>query len=349
MVKYIKVPRSNNPIDSVVAIGDTLPLLTELLRDKRVIIITDINVYDLYKSVIDLYPHVVMGSGEQNKTLDAVQGIYRQLMELRADRGSYLVGFGGGIVTDVTGFVASTYMRGVAGFGFVASTLLAQVDASVGGKNGVNLDGFKNIIGTFNQPDFVLCDSGLLASLPERELRAGLAEVLKCGLIRDRSILDLFESVSSSGEFTADELQRAVVASVELKAAVVTADEREMGERKLLNLGHTLAHAVEKCSDDYLHGEAVGVGLVAAARISRGLGLLSDQELERVYSLVAKVGLPTEMPAGVSIERLVEAALSDKKREAKHIDFIVMNGLSDAQIRRFDVDEFRQMVRDMVR
>lgn len=344
MIQYISVPRSGGATPSMVAIGDTLGLLPDLLRDRRPIVITDVNVYRLYKSWIDLYPHVVMGTGEQNKTLEVVQGIYRSLLDIGADRGSYLVGIGGGIVTDVTGFVASTYMRGVAGFGFVASTLLAQVDASVGGKNGVNLDGYKNIIGTFNQPDFVLCDRSLLDTLPSRELRAGLAEVIKCGMIRDGAILDLIDG-AASGELTSEELHRAVVASVELKAAVVTADEREHGERKLLNLGHTLAHAVEKCSSEFLHGEAVAIGLVASARISHNLGLLSADDMARVESLVSKVGLPTELPSNITVEQLITATLSDKKREAQHIDYIVMEGLGRAAIRRFGVGDFGELVR----
>lgn len=335
MTHTIYVPRSNSVVPSEVVIGDALSRLPLMLDGRRPIIITDSNVFRIYESWIGQYPHVVIGTGEVNKTLDTVGEICRQLLARGADRGSYLVGVGGGIVTDITGFVASTYMRGV-GFGFVATTLLAQVDASVGGKNGVNLDGFKNIIGTFNQPDFVLCDSAMLGSLPQRELVAGMAEIIKCGFIRENSILDIFEGE----EWDAGAVQRAIVAAVELKAAVVTADEREHGERKLLNLGHTFAHAVEKCSSQYLHGEAVAIGLCVAARISMQMGLLCESEYARVVAIISRAGLPTALPEGVSPQQLIQSALSDKKREAATIDIIVMEGIGRAATRRLSIDEF---------
>lgn len=352
MTQEILVPRTGRPeAPSRVIIGDALPRLDGLLEGRRPVIITDPNLADAYPELIGRYPNVIIGLGETHKTLETVGDIYRELLRLGVDRGSYLVGIGGGIVTDITGFVASTYMRGVAGFGFVATSLLAQVDASVGGKNGVNLDGYKNIVGVFNQPDFVLCDQNMLSTLPIRELRAGLAEVIKCGLIRDKTLFGLFENHSFES-FTGDAalLHRAVVASVELKAAIVAADETERGERKLLNLGHTFAHAVEKCTDRYLHGEAVGIGLCIAAKLSHKLGLLTVPDMERVIAVVDSMGLPTAVASetGVIPAQLLAAVASDKKREAAQIDFVLMDGIGGAIRRRMTLTELEVQAADLL-
>lgn len=352
MTQEILVPRTGRPGEpSKVVVGEAMPLLEGLLEGRRPVIITDPNIAEAYPALTGRYPHVIIGLGETHKTLETVGDIYRELLALKVDRGSYLVGIGGGIVTDITGFVASTYMRGVAGFGFVATSLLAQVDASVGGKNGVNLDGYKNIVGVFNQPDFVLCDQGMLSTLPERELRAGLAEVIKCGLIRDRGLFELFENHTFES-FTGDAalLHRAIGASVELKAAVVAADETEQGERKLLNLGHTFAHAVEKCTGRYLHGEAVGIGLCIAAGLSHKLGLLTTGEKERIIAVVAAMGLPVSVAAetGVTGAQLLAAVASDKKREAAQIDFVLMDGIGRAVRRRMPLTELDALATDLL-
>lgn len=343
MIHTITVPRSNRPEEpSKVIIGHALSELAGLLEGKRPVIVTDSNIAEAYPELIEQYPHLVIGLGEKHKTLETVGYIYRQLLELGIDRGSFLVGIGGGIVTDITGFAASTYMRGVAGFGFVATSLLAQVDASVGGKNGVNLDGYKNIVGVFNQPDFVICDQGMLATLPEREIRSGLAEVIKCGLIRDSELFGLFENHTFES-FTGDVnlMHRAIVASVAMKAEVVAADETERGDRKLLNLGHTFAHAIEKCTDCYLHGEAVGIGLCIAARISSRLGMLAAPDLERIIAVVSAMGLPTTITTtnGIAPGRLIAAVASDKKREAEQIDFVLLEGIGKAVRRRMRLSE----------
>lgn len=352
MIQEIFVPRSGRPdAPSRVVIGDALPLLDGLLEGRRPVVITDRNLKEAYPELVGRFPHVVVGLGEEHKTLETVGMVYRELLKLGVDRGSYVVGIGGGIVTDITGFVASTYMRGVSGFGFVATSLLAQVDASVGGKNGVNLDGYKNFVGVFNQPDFVLCDQEILGTLPERELRAGLAEVIKCGLIGDRLLFELFEG-RTFDSFTGDPeaVHRAIAASVELKARVVAADERERGERKLLNLGHTFAHAVEKCTGRYLHGEAVAIGLCVAAGVSRKLGMLTADEVARVEAVVEAMGLPTALAPelGVSAERLLAAAASDKKREATEIDYVLMEGLGRAVCRRMSLAELNALAVDLL-
>lgn len=351
MTQEIFVPRSGrSDAPSRVVIGEALAMLDELLDGRRPIVVTDPNLEAAYPELVGRYPHVVIGLGETHKTLETVGEVYRELLRLGADRGSYLVGIGGGIVTDVTGFVASTYMRGVGGFGFVATSLLAQVDASVGGKNGVNLDGYKNLVGVFNQPDFVLCDQRMLTTLPERELRAGLAEVVKCGLIGNRTLFELFEGRTFE-EFTGDRgtLLRAITWSVELKAEVVTADERERGERRLLNLGHTFAHAIEKCTGRYLHGEAVGIGLCTAAGVSQRLGLLTEEEVARIGAVVAAMGLPTGLDPelGISTEQLMAAAASDKKCVATEIDFVLLQGIGRAVCRRMTLPELTSLAKNL--
>ncbi len=267
MKEIIEIKRENrNP--SKVIVGDVLGLLPEMLPpDRRIVAITDPNVAALYGEAMRACSseQIVIPTGEEHKTLETVETIYRRLVEIGADRRTYIVGVGGGIVTDITGFAASTYLRGVE-FGFVATSLLAQVDASVGGKNGVNVGGFKNMAGVFNQPDFVLCDTGALSTLPPREFRAGLAEMIKAGIIADPALFEILENHSPE-ELLADSelLTRAIVAAIRVKADIVEADETEKGERRKLNLGHTVAHAIEKLTRDYNHGEAVGVGLAAIA------------------------------------------------------------------------------------
>lgn len=347
----ISVPRPGRPeAPSRIVIGEALPVLDTLLAGRRPVVITDPNLAAAYPELIGRYPHILIGLGEAQKTLTTAEQVCRELLRAGADRGSYIVGIGGGIVTDITGFVASVFMRGVSGFGFVATSLLAQVDASVGGKNGVNLDGYKNQIGVFNQPDFVLCDQTMLATLPARELRAGLAEALKCGLIGDAALFEAFEGETFETLTGNPELlHRIIVATVELKARVVTADEQEHGERKLLNLGHTFGHAIEKCTRHYLHGEAVAIGLCLAAGASAKTGRLTAEEEARIVRAVRGMGLPTTIDPtlGIAATQLIEAVRADKKREAQEIDLVLPSGLGRAVRHRMPLAELDALLTDI--
>lgn len=337
MKQVIEVGRGADAPSRVV-IGDAINSLENYLPSgRKVVIVTDPNVHRLYKEIINRYDYCLIGLGEPNKTLGTAGKLYGELLARGADRSTFLVGFGGGIVTDVTGFVASTYMRGLR-FGFVATTLLAQVDASVGGKNGVNYEGYKNMVGTFNQPDFVLCDPTMLDTLPEREFRAGLAEIVKAGLIADRELFGLFESHSLE-EFRRDRalLGEAVMRAVKVKAHIVERDERESDERRKLNLGHTFAHAIEKCSRDFLHGEAVAIGTVMIARLSERLGTVTAEEAARVRSVFEGMGLP--VATGIEPPRLIAALKHDKKKEARSVAFVLMRGIGDCEIRPMTFDE----------
>ncbi|MFR9620493.1 MAG: 3-dehydroquinate synthase [Rikenellaceae bacterium] len=327
---------------SDVCVTNGIETLEEKLPKGRVIVITDHNVERLYGDKVAKYERIVIGEGETIKTLATVESIYTQLVEMGADRKTFLLGFGGGIVTDITGFVAATYMRGVE-FGFISTTLLSQVDAGVGGKNGVNLLGYKNMIGTFNQPRFVICAVDMLRTLSDREFRAGLAEVTKSAIIADRELFELLEGVAFEQlRGDSDLLSRAIIASVKVKAEIVERDERESGERRKLNLGHTFAHAIEKLSNKMIHGEAVAVGTIIAANIAKNLGLLNDSDHQRIYDIHQKLGFDLTPP--LPIEELLSAIVKDKKAEEGEIFMVLPTTINNCEIRKMKFSEVSQMI-----
>jgi len=314
---------------SHVMIGESLDNLSRHLPPGRTILITDENVAEHYQARFPDCDTIAIGLGEKIKTLDTIEEIYRRLIALEADRATFIVGVGGGIVGDITGFAASTYMRGL-GFGFVASSLLAQVDATVGGKNGVNFLGFKNMVGVFNQPRFVIADIGLLKTLPSHEVACGLAEIVKHACIMDKAYFDYIEGHCDAIEKKDQEvMHRLVYESVVIKADVVNQDEREAGVRRKLNFGHTIGHALEKTTG-ISHGAAVSAGMVLAAELSMQRGLLSGQEVERIRALLQRLRLPTQ----VDFDRraVIDALGKDKKRERDIIKFVLLNGIGQAVI-----------------
>jgi 3-dehydroquinate synthase len=304
-------------------------------------IITDSNVDKFYRKSFPNLPTFVVKAGEANKNLSTVVQVYRWLLEHGADRNSFIVGIGGGVVCDLAGFVASTFMRGV-DFGFVATTLLAQVDASVGGKNGVNLDGYKNIVGTINQPKFVICDISMLKTLPYVELVSGLAEVVKHALIADRSKFEYIET-NSDAILALDltMLEYLVTRSVRIKAHIVEADEREGGLRRVLNLGHTWGHAVETITG-IPHGQAVSVGLVFAAKLSYNKGMLSEIERDRVISLLLKLGLPTQSNADVA--KVLEILKKDKKKIGNGVHYVLMKSIGSVEVVEISFDDLKKYI-----
>lgn len=314
----------------MIHIGSAENILRELTASRRTIIITDTNIKALYPEFISQWQNIVIGQGEGIKTLDTVGMICAELLALEADRSVLLVGIGGGIVTDIVGFVASTYMRGV-DFGFVSTTLVGQVDASIGGKNGVNLNGYKNIVGTFNLPKFIIADPDMLSTLPERELRAAMGEVIKYALIEDPTIMEIGERAEI------------IKHCMSIKKRIVEADFREGGERKLLNLGHTFGHAIEKSlPEHYLHGEAVAIGICIASRISTELGLLDRENKEKIVEHIAKLGLPTTCP-DVTIVDLAKIVLSDKKRKGDTIDMILLDRIGHALIYPISINKLQEI------
>lgn len=326
---------------STLLIGETLKNLSAYLPASQTVIITDGNVRQLYG---DQFPEslvIEIGMGERIKTLDTVQDIYGELVAHEADRTVFIVGIGGGIVCDMAGFVASTYLRGVR-FGFVATTLLAQVDAGVGGKNGVNFSGYKNMVGVFNQPEFVICDPEALKTLSEQDRGCGLAEVVKHAAIADRRLFNyLVENVKAIRALSPEAVQRMVYDSVVIKSEIVNRDEKEGGERRKLNFGHTFGHAVEKVHQ-LPHGEAVSIGMMMAANLSRKKGYLTDIQVSRLADLLESLNLPTQR--SIQKRDVIEALRHDKKRERDAVHFVLLNQIGQAVIEAVSLSELKNEI-----
>jgi len=309
--------------------------LTSHLAGTHCLVVTNETVAPLYletlkpclgDSRIDV---IELPDGEAHKTIATVESILDRLVESKAGRDVTIVALGGGVVGDIAGFAAACYMRGVA-FVQVPTTLLAQVDSSVGGKTGVNHPGGKNLVGAFHQPRAVLIDTDTLATLPDREYCAGIAEVIKYGAIIDAGFFDWLESnMRRLADMDSDALSYAIERSCEIKADVVAQDEREAGKRALLNFGHTFGHAIENSLGygEWLHGEAVGVGMLMAARLSG----IDATELGRLKDLLVAAGLPVESPP-VAGKTLKQAMQLDKKVQANRIRFVLLRALGDAYV-----------------
>jgi 3-dehydroquinate synthase len=277
---------------------------------------------------------VILPDGEVYKTLEVLNRIFDALLTHRFDRRCTLLALGGGVVGDMAGFAAACYQRGVS-FAQVPTTLLAQVDSSVGGKTGVNHPFGKNMIGAFHQPLCVVADTETLETLPARELSAGLAEVIKYGLIDDPELFTWLEAnMSALRAREAGALAYAIERSCRDKALVVAADEREAGRRALLNLGHTFGHAIETGVGygEWLHGEAVGAGLCMAANLSRRLGWITDTELARIVDLVRAAGLPVAPPSGIGTDRFLELMAVDKKVLDGRLRLVLLKGIGKALV-----------------
>jgi 3-dehydroquinate synthase len=291
---------------------------------------------------------IVLPDGEAHKTMATLQSILDALVEHRFGRDCTLITLGGGVVGDIGGFAAAVYQRGV-NFVQVPTTLLAQVDSAVGGKTAVNHPGGKNLIGAFHQPRGVLIDTDCLKTLPDRELSAGLAEVVKYGLIADA---DLFVWLEQHADdlIRRDQasLHHAIRRSCEIKAAIVAEDEREQGQRALLNLGHTFGHAIERCAGygEWLHGEAVAAGICMAANLGVRLGTLGDDAVDRIHNLLKRLNLPTD-PPDVNPQEFLSAMAMDKKVVAGEIRLVLLNGIGVAEITaNYPGDELVDMLRE---
>jgi len=274
---------------------------------------------------------IVIADGEAHKTWASLQDVLTRLLEIRAERTTTLVALGGGVVGDIAGFAAAIYQRGMP-FVQVPTTLLAQVDSSVGGKTGINHPLGKNMIGAFHQPRAVVIDTDFLATLPDRELAAGLAEVIKYGAIRDRALFDWLDAdIDRLRARDGEALAHAIAESCRIKAAVVAADERESGERALLNFGHTFGHAIETAAGygEWLHGEAVAAGMVMAATLSARLSLLPAGDAARLADLLRRAQLPIEAPH-FGADRYLALMSRDKKVVGGAIRFVLLRALGDA-------------------
>ncbi|MBR6656067.1 MAG: 3-dehydroquinate synthase [Alistipes sp.] len=327
---------------SSVYMGSAKELLEKILPNKRVIVISDANIDRTHRDLIAPYEHILIGLGEQVKSFATLEEVYRQLINMGADRSVFILGVGGGIVTDIAGFVASTYMRGVE-FGFITTTLLGSVDASVGGKNGVNVGGFKNMVGVFSQPKFVICDTSLLHSLSDREFKAGMAEVIKTAILGDAELFEILEKTSFK-ELRKDDslLEDIITRAVAVKAAVVAEDEREKGRRRILNLGHTMAHAIEKSTSKMNHGEAVAVGLYYITQSALSQQILSEEDAGRIFDLIEQYGFNTTLP--VERKQILKAIEGDKKRSGDALHLILPSAIGSVTDRLLTFEELKSIL-----
>lgn len=329
--------------DSKIFIDESLKNLPQYIKGKRAVIVTDKNVAQHYQALFPDCDVIRIPPGEEAKNLSTVESIYDRLLELELDRSGFIVGIGGGIVCDVTGFAASTYMRGLP-FGFVSSTLLSQVDASIGGKNGVNFHGYKNIIGVFNQPSFVICDLEMLKTLSKKDILCGLAEIVKHAVIGNKELFHFLEkNFTDALNLDRQVIEKLVYDSIIIKSAIVEKDEKEKGERRKLNFGHTLGHALEK-TIGIPHGEAVSIGMVAAANLSVRKKLLSREDADRLKLLLKKINLPTEITAGVDREKIFVAMGKDKKRQGQGIHFVLLKDIGEAVVEEIPLQQLMEVI-----
>ncbi|MGQ4649465.1 3-dehydroquinate synthase [Lyngbya aestuarii] len=291
-------------------------------------------------------------AGERYKTLKSLQKIYDAALQNRLERSSTMVALGGGVIGDMTGFAAATWLRGI-NFVQVPTSLLAMVDASIGGKTGVNHPQGKNLIGAFHQPRFVLIDPSVLKTLPAREFRAGMAEVIKYGIIWDAQLFAKLEESRRLDQMRyLDEklLSLILSASCQSKADVVSQDEKEAGLRAILNYGHTIGHAVESLTGYKLvnHGEAVAIGMVAAGQIAVKLQMWSSEEAQRQDALIEKTGLPTQLPSGLDIEAIIDALQTDKKVKDGKVRFVLPTQIGEVTVTdQVPADVIRQVLQQM--
>ena len=304
--------------------------LDKLVNPKNCIILTDETIYSEHQYMLEAYKTITIPAGELQKSWETIQYIIDQLIHYEAHRKSYLIGLGGGVITDITGFAASIYMRGIA-FGFIPTTLLGMVDAAIGGKNGINSGLQKNLVGTINQPKFVLYDTKFLKTLPVTEWSNGFAEVIKYACLYDAR---LFKQLSDNdiNYYQQDEnaLTELIETCVDWKNKVVLADEKETGQRKLLNFGHTAGHAFEKLYN-LPHGYAVGLGMIAACMISEKEAGLDSVVRTKLRHLLKKYDLPTELD--FDTKKVMGVLLMDKKRNTDSVDYILLEDIGKAIIK----------------
>lgn len=310
------------------------------IRGRHVLVVSDTTVAPLYlQGVVDGLGRLnvatlLIEEGEQFKSLDQASRVFDALAALGANRDATIIALGGGVIGDLAGFAAACWMRGI-DFVQMPTTLLAMVDSSVGGKTGVNLVAGKNLVGSFHQPQAVVIDTSTLATLPDREYAAGLAEVIKYGALGDAKFFAWLEANAAALMRRDDDVvAEAIAISCRHKAAVVARDEREEGKRALLNFGHTFGHALEAEAGygTLLHGEAVAIGMVLAARLSNDLGMADAVDRERLQNLLRVCGLPTAVPPGHSVKRLIQRMRLDKKNLGGTLRMILWRGIGQAEV-----------------
>ncbi len=329
--------------------------LADFLTGSQALVVTNETVAPIYlPTILDnlsksgvAADSLMLPDGERFKNLDTLNKIFDGLTEYRHNRTTTLIALGGGVIGDMTGFAAACYQRGV-NFIQVPTTLLAQVDSSVGGKTAVNHKAGKNLIGAFYQPKAVIIDTETLKTLPDREYSAGMAEVIKYGLIADADFLSWLElNIEPLMKRDSHAIARAIAVSCEIKARVVAADETEQGVRAILNLGHTFGHAIEAFQQykEWLHGEAVGAGMILAAELSMRMGNITEQDYLRAKTLIAAAGLPTEPPENISREDFLSLMGLDKKVLDGRLRLVLLESLGEAIVTSdFPIDKLESVL-----
>ncbi|HEX2975142.1 MAG TPA: 3-dehydroquinate synthase [Bacteroidales bacterium] len=322
--------------NSEILIGEKWMNVESFLPESDVIIITDENVFSLYGKQFPSFPVLRIKPGEESKNLMIIGELAEKMLQSGIDRSGMILAIGGGVVCDIAGFLASIYMRGIR-CGYISTTLLAQVDASTGGKNGVDLGGAKNILGCFSQPEFVICDTSMLSTLSEEEYFSGLAELIKTAIIGDRELFEMLEKHHSDIMDRNPSLMEILVAkAVKFKSAVVTEDEKEKGLRRILNFGHTFGHAIEM-HRQVRHGFAVAEGMVLSTRFSKEKELISEKEMFRIIDLIEQYGFTFKNPVPAeAVENLIH---HDKKRSGREINFVFASGIGNAVYDKISVEE----------
>lgn len=315
-------------------------LLEKLTQKNNAVVITDENVFQKNKKAFQSWKIIVIKSGEQYKTQATIDNIIRQLIEFGADRKTTLIGVGGGVVTDITGYAASIFMRGI-NFGFIPTTILGLVDASIGGKNGIDVGVYKNMVGTINQPSFILHDLIFLNTLPEIEWQNGFAEIIKHACIKDAEMFNELETNSikkyqSNKTLLCDLIQRNAL----LKSKFVIKDEFETGDRKLLNFGHTFGHAIEN-TYQLSHGYAVAIGMVMACIISESYKNFKDTN--RVVELIKKYGLPVHQTCNA--KKVIDIMKADKKKVKDAINYVLLEKIGKAVLKPIAMSEIEIFIK----
>ena len=319
--------------------------LDQLVKDTNAIVITDDNVYGQHSEKMAGYRVVKFAAGEEYKNQATVDHIIQELIKLGATKNTFLIGVGGGVVTDITGYVAAVYMRGIK-FGLVPTSVLAMVDAAIGGKNGIDVGVYKNMVGTILQPEFIFYDYSFLQTLPVKEWINGFAEIIKHACIKDALLFSVLEKYSLH-DYQADKTLIAdlVEKNVDIKSQIVTQDEFETGERKLLNFGHTIGHAIENLHA-IPHGHAVSIGMVAACNLSEQINNLHFNDASRIVKLLAKYHLPVDIET--DHERVFEILKMDKKRKDDGVQFILLKKIGGAEIVYISLAELAKHFKEIV-
>ena len=320
-------------------------ILQTIVQKQNTILIADENVYNAHQHRLSGWKLIIIKPGEEYKNQQTVNEIIFRLIELQADRQTFIIGIGGGVVTDITGFVASVYMRGLR-FGFVPTTILGMVDACIGGKNGIDVGVYKNLVGVINHPEFLLYDYIFLETLPDAEWINGFAEIIKHACIKDKSMFNFLEENSlmkfqSSGEMTGKLIRK----NVDIKYSVVVNDEHETGERKLLNFGHTIGHAIENTSK-LSHGNAISIGMVAACAISEKINKFDSAESKEIIELLRKY----ELPVFLDFDKQMawEVLQHDKKKAGDKMNFVVLDQIGKASVQSIQIEHFHEIFKEIL-